>query len=110
MARLRAVEPHAIDGAELHELTADCVLLDVMHGGACVAALAVAFHDGDRATIKAAAGKLDDFGAALAAVESHLTGRGVRTVGLWTRRYGLIRNLGRAGYRLAQAEIVKAVA
>lgn len=110
MDRLRAVEPHAVDGGALAELVAGCVLYDLTQGGAIVGSLAVEYHDGDRATIRAAAGRLDDFAAALAAVEEHVRARGVVTVGLWTRRYGLLRNLGRAGYRLAQAEIVKAVA
>lgn len=107
--RLRAVEPHTTDGASVAELTAGCVLYDVLERGDVVATVAVEYHDGDRATIKAAAGRVD-FAAALVALEDRLRQRGVRTVGLFTRRAGLLRNLGRAGYSLAQAELVKAVA
>ena len=104
--RLRAVEPHAVDGATAEDMSAGCDLLDVVEGGEVVGAVAVEIV-GDTAVITAAASDGAHTYAELAAIERQLRAMGVKRLRMFTKRPGLVRNLAREGYRLDSAELSK---
>lgn len=106
LQRLRAVEPHAVDGCTAEQMAAGCALLEVVEQGVCVGAVAVDIT-GDEATIKAAASDGVCTVAELLMIEAALKRCGVRRVGVFTRRAGLVRNLSRQGYTLKSAELIK---
>lgn len=107
LERLRAVEPWAVDGATVAEMTAGCALLDVLEDGQPVGAVAVEI-DGDTATITAAmfSGEfsVDEF----AYIERMLRTEGVRRLVAYTKRPGVVRRLMSArGFRLEEARMTK---
>jgi len=85
-----------------------CTVLDLCEAGAVVGAAAVEIA-GNVATIKAAV----CWGALtydhLTAIEQWAKGQGVRGVGMFTRRPGLVRALRVRGYGLVEAELFKVI-
>lgn len=104
--RLREVEPHAVDGASAEDMAADAELFEVLEGGRVVGVVAVRV-EGDGATITAATASGLATWRHLAELERALHARGVRRLGVCTRRPGLVRELLRRGYRIACADMVK---
>jgi len=105
LARLRAVEAHAVDGCTAERLAHGCALVDLLEDGQAVGAMAVDVT-GDEAVITAAASTGDPY-EQLRQIEQALQRVGVKRVRLLTRRPGLVRQLGREGYSLASAEMTK---
>jgi hypothetical protein len=107
VARLRQVEPFAVDGASAEELAAGAALLEVLdEDGQAVGALAVDVA-GEVATITAAAGRCAHTWEELGALESACRSIGVKRLRLLTRRPGLVRQLTREGYAIAACEMQK---
>lgn len=104
--QLRPVERHATDAATADDMAQGCELWHIVEAQQVVGVVAVEVI-GDRATVKAAASGGHNFAAELQAIEGALRRRGVRVMGMWTRRPGLVRKLMAQGYEIAQAEIVK---
>lgn len=93
---LRQVEPYGDGTAE--EMAAGCLLLDVLDGGEPVGAVAVELRP-PVATIKAAAvASARVWVEHLPELEHGLRCAGVRYVGAFTRRAGLVRRMRAAGY------------
>jgi hypothetical protein len=106
---LRRVEPHAVDGSMAEDMAAGCELMDVIEDGNVVGAIAVEVR-GEVATIKAAVNTGANTYAALLLLEAQLKARGVRFVGMFTKRAGLVRRLiNTGGYGLVQAELIKEI-
>ena len=103
---LRAVERFATDGGHVDDMTRGCSLLDVLEDGRIVGAVAVRI-EGSQATIMAATGNGVATYAELACIERMLAARGVRRVGLFTKRPGLVRQLIGQGYGIAECELFK---
>lgn len=106
VAVLRAVEPHAIDGASVAEISEGCHLFDVLEHGRIVGAAAIEIC-GQVATIKAAASYGHSTYDELQLIENGLRNLGVKRVAMFTRRPGLVRRLVGQGYRLREAELEK---
>lgn len=106
LARLREVEPYATDGATVEDMAEGCALLDVIEDGRVVGAVAVEVR-GEVATIKAASSEGLATYTELALIEAMLRRRGVRRIGLYTRRPGLVRKLLAQGYELAECHLTK---
>lgn len=106
LTRLRPVERRATDGASVEDMAEGCALLDIIEDGRTVGA--VALHvQGDTATIRAGACTGQHTYKHLALLERALKERGIRRVGIFTRRRGLLANLCAAGYVLREAELIK---
>lgn len=95
---LRAVEPHAVDGARAEEMAFGCALLDVIEEGQRVGAVAVEI-EGERATITAAASRGVATWRELQMIEGQLKRMGIKRLGMFTKRPGLVRQLARRGYQ-----------
>lgn len=106
LARLLAVERRSTDGSTVAEMVEGCAVLDLVEDGRTVGAVAVHVQ-GDTATIRAACCDGQHTYRHLALIEGALKARGVRRVGLFTRRRGLLDRLCAAGYRLREAELTK---
>lgn len=106
IALLRAVEPHAVDGSTAEEMAHGCYLLDMIEHGQVIGALAIDI-DEDTATIRAAAASSNAFVPQLALIEDALRAKGVRYVGVDTRRPGLVRRLIASGYRIDRCTLEK---
>lgn len=105
---LRQVEAHAVDGEAVADMIDGCALLDVVEDGAIVGAVAVRI-EGAAATITAAASSGAATYLELAMIERLLSARGVRRVGMFTQRPGLVRRLLAQGYAIAECELVKEI-
>ncbi len=103
---LRAVEQWAVEPASAEEMAEGCAVLDVIEDGQPVGAVAVRI-EGQHATITAATASGELTWHELAMIERLLCSQGVRSVGLFTRRPGLVRRLGGLGYELKRAELYK---
>lgn len=103
--RLRAVERRACEPCTAEEMAEGCELLDVVEGGEVVGAVAVELA-GAHATIKAAAARGQHTYAELGMIERELRARGIRSVGMFTRRRALVDRLEGRGYRLVSVEAV----
>lgn len=108
LARLAAADPYTVDGCTAEEIAPGCTLLDVFEDGRIVGAVAVEIR-GDIATIKAAAGACAVTYAHLILIEAALAARGVRFVGMFTKRPGLVRQLIARGYDITQCELLKEI-
>lgn len=108
VAMLRAVEPHSVDGATVDEMTAGCLLLDVVEEGQVVGAVAVEI-EGQGATITAAASHGEASFRALGLVEGLLKRAGVSRVGMVTKRFGLVHRLGNIGYSIEHCRMAKEI-
>lgn len=102
---LRQAEPYSVDGAPIGDIVGGCELLDVMELGERVGAVAVEI-DATEATIKAAVCHGSTY-TALGELELLLRHRGVRSVGMFTRRLALVHNLTACGYRVKSFELEK---
>jgi len=105
---LQRAAVYATDGAELADLVDGCALLDVVEDGRTVGAVAVEIA-GDVATIKAAASDGAATYVELALIEAALVVRGVRWLGMFTKRPALVRQLARNGYSLVEAHLRKEI-
>lgn len=108
VARLVDVERFAVDGASVADMVDGCALLDLVEDGTVTGTVAVEVR-GDVATIKAATAEGDKTWQALALLEVSLRMQGVRTIGFFSRRLGMVREASRAGYELVSAEYRKAL-
>lgn len=106
--RLRAVEDYATDGATVADMIDGCALLDVVEAGRVVGAVAVRI-EGECATITAAASHGIAAYVELHMIEQLLAARGVRRVGVFTRRAGLVRRLMAQGYTINECELSKVI-
>ena len=107
--RLRAVERHAVDGSNVEKMTLGAYVLDVMADGQAVGAVAIKISaDGQTATIRAAQCDGPAY-ASLDLIEDALQQRGVRQVGMFTKRAGLIRALQKRGYEIVSCELKKGI-
>jgi hypothetical protein len=106
LARLRPVERRATDGASVADMAEGAALLDLIEGERIVGSVALHIH-GDTATIRAACSTGQHTYRHLAMLEAALKRTGVRRVGIFTRRRGLLANLCAAGYALREAELIK---
>lgn len=104
--RLRPVEAHATDGSTAAEMAEGCELFALHEEGRQVGAVAVRI-EGDVATITAAASDGLMTYSHLAMLEDQLRARGVRHLGMYTKRPGLLRRLIGQGYGVVQAELIK---
>ena len=103
LARLRAAERHAVDGSTAEEMAEGCALLDVIEDHRPVGAVALQVR-GDVACITAAATRGRATYEALRQLERVLRTIGVRQLGLYTKRPGLVRSLARQGYAGRQVD------
>lgn len=106
VAMLRAVEPHAVDGSTVDELTEGCALLDIIEDGETVGAFAVDI-DGKNATITAGASRGEATFRALDLLEKLLRDAGVQRVEILTRRVGLVHRLWNVGYSVQACTMQK---
>lgn len=104
--RLRPVEAHATDGSTAAEMAEGCELFALHEEGRQVGAVAVRI-EGDVATITAAASEGVRTYELLQELERRLKARGVRHLGMFTKRPGLLRRLVGQGYDVVQAELIK---
>lgn len=98
---LRRVETFAIDGASAEQMAAGCALLELNEDGRRVGAVAIELH-GERATITAASSHGLATWAELQMIEKLMQSHGVKRLGLFTQRRGLVRQLKRRGYRVVR--------
>lgn len=103
---LKAAEPHAVDGSTAEEMADGCALLDLVEEGEIVGAMAVGI-DGDHATIHACVSRGAAAFQSLSVTEELLRRAGLRSVGVVTRRTGLIRRLIKQGYRVTECHLAK---
>lgn len=108
-AMLCAVEPHAVDGATVEDMTAGCTLLDILEGGAVVGAVAVEI-EGEDATITAGTSKGEAAYQAMGLVENLLKRAGVKRVAFETRRIGLVDRMWNIGYEVQHCRMFKEIA
>lgn len=108
LRRLRGVEPYAVDGATAEQMAAGCMLLDVVEDGREVGAVAVEVR-GRTASITAAWSEGEYTAVEYRLIEAGLRAMGVRRVELVTCRLGLIRNMQREGFGIAECRMTKEI-
>lgn len=107
--RLRAVEPFAVGGASADDMTAGCLLLDVIEAGRIVGAVALDIEgEGKhrRATVTAATREGEMQAIEWQQIEAWARALGARRLRLVTRRPALVRNMIRR-YGFAAAVLEK---
>jgi hypothetical protein len=103
---LRKVERHACEPCTAEEMAEGCTLLDVLEDGRTVGAAAVEVTGG-HATIRAATASGAHSWAEFGMFERMLRDKGVRTVGLLTRRRALVERLTQRGYRVVSVDALR---